>query len=229
MTFRPVKRGHAADAIFEELAQRILRGDLAPESPLPPERVLAESFDVSRSVVRQAVHRLADMGLVRVRQGGATLVADARESADLRVMELRYRLGPASDRELADMQERRFVEGFALVLFASRRATTEELEALAAQVEAFARDAEPTRDAVDAFERDFWTSLARAGRNAIYAAQIAWWNRLVKERGSAPMRGTIPGAARVAFYRELVRRLVAGEDAPRFYLDTLTDLTVRPA
>lgn len=227
MTFRRVRRAHAADEVFDELAERILRGELVAGEPLPPERALGESFGVSRSVVRQAIHRLADIGLVRVRQGGATLVTDARTSADLRVMELRYRLGPATDAERADMQERRFVEGFALVLFASRRAERAELEVIAQRVEAFAATAEPTVEQVDAFERDVWTRLARAGKNAIYEAQIAWWNRIVEERGSAPMRGSIPGSARVAFYRELVRRLVANEDAPRFYLDTLTDLTLR--
>jgi GntR family transcriptional repressor for pyruvate dehydrogenase complex len=47
--FEVVRREHAADRIFDQLAEAIMRGDLAPGSALPPERSLAEEFGVSRS------------------------------------------------------------------------------------------------------------------------------------------------------------------------------------
>src|SRR5579862_7219403 len=94
--FREIARGHAADEIFDQLAQAVLSGELAVGAPLPPERVLAERFGVSRIIARQAVHRLAEVGLVRVRQGGSTVVLDPEQSSDLRVIELLYRLGPST-------------------------------------------------------------------------------------------------------------------------------------
>src|SRR5262245_19105446 len=88
-------RRHAADHCFDRLARDILGGELAPGGHLPPERVLAERYGVSKLIVRQAVHRLAELNLVRVRQGGPTVVLDPDDAADMRVVALRYRLAPA--------------------------------------------------------------------------------------------------------------------------------------
>ncbi len=74
--FQTARRSHVADDVFDQVAAAILRGDLAPGSSLPPERALAEQFGTSRIIARQAIHRLAEYGLVRVRQGGATIVLD---------------------------------------------------------------------------------------------------------------------------------------------------------
>jgi DNA-binding FadR family transcriptional regulator len=43
---------------------------------LPSERELAEKYDVNRSSVREAMKRLEAWGLVKIRQGGPTRVAD---------------------------------------------------------------------------------------------------------------------------------------------------------
>src|SRR5580658_11170036 len=90
-----IRRTHVADHVFDQLAAAILRGELLPGSAVPPERVLAERFGTSRIVARQAIHRLDELGLVRVRQGGATLVLDPKEASDLRVLELAYKLDPS--------------------------------------------------------------------------------------------------------------------------------------
>src|SRR5687767_1493866 len=118
--FSPTRRGHAADDIYESLAGAILRGQLLPGATLPPERVLAEQFGVSRIIVRQAVHRLAECGLLRVRQGGATTVLDPQQAADLRVLELDYRLGPGSPRDVYDFTERQIMQGFSIMYLAER-------------------------------------------------------------------------------------------------------------
>ncbi|MBM1816748.1 GntR family transcriptional regulator [Sulfitobacter pseudonitzschiae] len=52
----------AADCIFESLIETIMGGQLAPGEPLI-EQALAEKFGVSRTPVREALHRLAQAGL----------------------------------------------------------------------------------------------------------------------------------------------------------------------
>src|SRR5688572_5866555 len=136
--FESIPRKHAADAIYEQLAGAIMRGDFKVGEALPPERELASDFGVSRTVARQAVHRIAEIGLVRVRQGGATIVQDFTKSSDLRIVELRYKLGGTTDTGRRDFAERRMLEGFALVLLASYRASKEVIEALLTKVEEFA-------------------------------------------------------------------------------------------
>lgn len=57
------------------LERQIVSGDLAVGEYLPAERTLCEQLGVSRSVVREALGRLASLGLVESRHGSGTRVA----------------------------------------------------------------------------------------------------------------------------------------------------------
>ena len=71
------------DQVFEQMARAIVIGDYPPGSKLPSERMLTEVFEVNRHVVREAVKRLEQVGLVKVNQGGATRVLDYQRTAGL--------------------------------------------------------------------------------------------------------------------------------------------------
>jgi DNA-binding FadR family transcriptional regulator len=72
-TRRPTGLSHA---VATELVERIVAGTYPPGSLLPTEPVLCETFSVSRTVVRESVKMLQEKGLVRVRQGSGTAIAD---------------------------------------------------------------------------------------------------------------------------------------------------------
>jgi len=69
-----MRPANLASAVAAEMVDRIVRGDHAPGTPLPPEPALCETFSVSRTVVREAVKMLQEKGLVHVRQGSGTTV-----------------------------------------------------------------------------------------------------------------------------------------------------------
>lgn len=79
-------RRSVADAVHAQLRSAILHGELAPGDRLAGERTLTEQFGVNRHAVREAVKRLAEVGLVDVSHGGATRVRDWRRSAGLDVL-----------------------------------------------------------------------------------------------------------------------------------------------
>src|SRR5690606_8583734 len=76
-----------AEAIYEELRDRICLLDLPPGAPLR-EQALAEEFGVSRTPVREALTMLRVDGLVVRRQGGGTSVS----TVDLKRMRVVYSL-----------------------------------------------------------------------------------------------------------------------------------------
>jgi len=223
--FRQVPRPHAADAVFEQVAASILRGDLRPGDALPPERVLGEKFGVSRIIVRQAVHRLADMGLVRSRAGGSTLVLDPAEARDPRVLELWYRLDRPSARDVRDFVERQIFEGYVIVHIAALRGAQPRLRAAAALADEFLARGAPEGGLLR-FETAFWTALAEAGGNRLYVFEVRWWYRLVAEQPRAHRRIASTALVRATFLRDVANRLVDARDAPRFYLqETLPTIT----
>ncbi|HER20426.1 MAG TPA: FadR family transcriptional regulator [Chromatiales bacterium] len=92
-SFRPPSRRRVHEEIAEQLRDAILDGRLEPGQKLPPERELAERFQVNRTSLRQAIKVLEGLGLVVVRQGdGATVLPPAEASLDL-LAPMIYRAG----------------------------------------------------------------------------------------------------------------------------------------
>jgi len=79
----PIARQSLSEAVFRQLRDRIVGGELLPGDALPAERELGRVLGVNRSAVREAIKRLEQARLVSVRHGGASRVLDYRESAGL--------------------------------------------------------------------------------------------------------------------------------------------------
>ena len=78
--FRPPARRRIHESVAEQLRDAILDGRWQPGQKLPPERELAEQFQVNRTSIREAIKVLEGLKLISVRQGdGATVqpLADA--------------------------------------------------------------------------------------------------------------------------------------------------------
>lgn len=84
-----VARGQAkslGDRVYRQLASGIISGRYPAGAHLPSERALAEKLAVNRQVVREALRRLAQVGLVQVLHGDGTKVLDFREHGGLDVL-----------------------------------------------------------------------------------------------------------------------------------------------
>ncbi|MCB1476392.1 MAG: FadR family transcriptional regulator, partial [Rhodobiaceae bacterium] len=82
----PARRQQAklSDQIYEVVLTEIVQGRYPQGSKLPTETALAEVFSVSRPVVREALARLRDDGLIQPRQGAGSFVLKRPTSALLR-------------------------------------------------------------------------------------------------------------------------------------------------
>ena len=76
--FRPLKKKRYSDQIAEVIQRRILKHHLEIGTGLPSELDLAKEFQVSRSVIREALRILEDSGLVKITKGpsGGIFVAN---------------------------------------------------------------------------------------------------------------------------------------------------------
>jgi DNA-binding FadR family transcriptional regulator len=88
MVLRVVRTPSLADQVFEQLASEILSGRHAPGATLPAERKLVERFSVNRHVVREALKRLEQIGVIKITQGGGTRVLDFMQHAGLDLLAL---------------------------------------------------------------------------------------------------------------------------------------------
>lgn len=71
--------------IASEITRQISEGSLLPGQKLPTEHNLAQSFGVSRSVVREAIAQLRNEGLVETRQGVGAFVTEPDKRHAIRI------------------------------------------------------------------------------------------------------------------------------------------------
>ena len=77
--YKRVKPKKLSDEIFEQIKALIFKGELKPGDKLPPERDLAESFDVGRSSLREALIQLSAVGLIEARKTDGYFVRSIAE------------------------------------------------------------------------------------------------------------------------------------------------------
>lgn len=105
-----------SEKIALALQKSILQGEFLAGSRFPSERELTERFGASRSSVREAVGRLAQLGLVRTHPQSGTYVTDYRVEGSLDLLAHLMRHGERLDRDvvLSLLEFRRTAECFAV-------------------------------------------------------------------------------------------------------------------
>ena len=86
--FQPIERTHhLPEKVADEIGKKIEAGEIGPGRKLPGELMLAKTFGVSRSVIREAIAKLRSEGMVETRHGiGAFVIStDRRPSARLEI------------------------------------------------------------------------------------------------------------------------------------------------
>lgn len=155
-----------SDAVYEQIFSQIVAGEFPENSRLPSENALAQRFSVSRPVVRAALSRLRDDGLVQSRQGSGTYVMRRPKDEVLR-------FAPLSS--ISDMQRcfefRVGLEGEAAYLAAMRQTPEKMSEIEKAQA---ALDKVVDQNAVGVSEDfDFHLAIAAAADNRFYYDTLA--------------------------------------------------------
>ena len=74
--FEKMPRNSAVQHVVDAIGIEIQNGNLREGDKLPGEAELAEKLGVGRSSIREGINRLAAYGLVEVRQGHGTFIAD---------------------------------------------------------------------------------------------------------------------------------------------------------
>ena len=144
-----------------------MKGRLQPGEALPSERVLAEKYDVNRSSVREAMKRLEGWGLVTIRQGGATRVAEVLLDAGMSLLpELLEAGGELGLGILHDLHELRGL----LLGWSAEQAALKADAASVARLEALARSLSEPRQkaaALQAIDYDFFEQLVLISGNQL--------------------------------------------------------------
>ena len=167
MEFAKLSAPSLKDLFVQQLQGMILSGALPAGTQLPPERVLAEQMQVSRTVVNSGLAELSEQGFLEVRPRQGTFVADYRRRGNLSTLIaiMQYKGGVLGRDEIRSILEvRRALEHLAAeraILYASDAALEQLGEALARIASSLT--AAQAAEAAFAFQHE----LALVGGNSI--------------------------------------------------------------
>jgi DNA-binding FadR family transcriptional regulator len=169
MALEPVSRQSLSESVFLQLQDKIVRGELAPESALPSERALSEALAVNRGAVREAIKRLQQAGLVAVRHGGNHTICNFEEEAGLELLPSLL----VDGRGRLDIEVLRSIMAMRSALAPEVAASAAEKggEALAAKLETLLdrmRQAERDLVQLQSLVFDFWKTLVAGSGNIAF-------------------------------------------------------------
>lgn len=205
-------RESLADRLASRLSAQIERGELAPGDRLPTEAQLAQAHGVSRSVVREAVHRIKSRGLLVSRQGSGVFVASPEAHRALE-------FDPAVLESVASVVQvvevRRVLEG-EMAALAAARATRAQVAGLRRALAAIDAASASGQDGV-AEDLAFHRAVGESTGNPQFGRLLGFLEQYLRES----MRITRANEARRSDFAEAVRKehraivdAIAAGDAP---------------
>lgn len=200
LAFETVHRGRVYEQVLRQIQEQIATGRLKPGDKLPPERVLAQRFQVSRSSIRDAIQVLQTSRLVRSRQGGATAVCEI--SADALVSPLSQVIKDTHGLVAELMEARKMIEP----LLAARAAANATDEDVARLEDVLRRQAEKMRRGEPIIEEDsdFHYAIAVAARNSVVRRMVDMLMDLLRESRVRGMQGPGRPARSLAGHKRVV-------------------------
>ncbi len=101
---KPIKREPISVTILNMITDEILSGNLKPGDKLPTENELAESLGVGRNSVREAIKMLSSFGVIEVKMGAGTYIAESMNGSILQPLMLSLAFEQGTSKELVELR-----------------------------------------------------------------------------------------------------------------------------
>ncbi len=206
---RPVEPRSLPDDVFGQLLAEIVGGRYAPGDALPSERALTALLEVNRHVVREALKRLEQIGLVKTAQGGRTRVLDFRHTAGLDLLAVFAEHAQALEGMLEAAMQMRAVIGLDVARLAAQNASPEirqELPRLADQLASIGRGPE-----LLALDQRLWRRMLDGAGNLAYQLAFNSLIRSVNANANFNLRWLEHELERSDYRRPIARAIAAGD------------------
>jgi GntR family transcriptional regulator, transcriptional repressor for pyruvate dehydrogenase complex len=185
--FEPIRRPNLVQEIVESIKRDLLAGRLTPGMRLPAEAELAQRFGVGRNSVREAMKTLQALGVVTIRQGDGTHIADGPTPALFNPLAFALLFESGS---LSDVVELRVLIEAGYSQLAAQKATAADWQRIEAAQRAYEEyAARPDRDVEQhtALDLAFHFAVLDATHNPL----VIKLGRTVEEIFYASIRGTL--------------------------------------
>jgi GntR family transcriptional repressor for pyruvate dehydrogenase complex len=154
--------------VAQQIRELVRSGELERGDRLPAERDLSERLAVSRTVVREAIKMLRVSGLVKVRLGVGTFIAD--DPVNILEGNLIYTVDQEA-KKIADLQQIRDVLEPAIAALAAQNATHEDIRKIENAIQVMDDNFDDKYKYIEA-DNLFHLVLADATQNSVFSVLL---------------------------------------------------------
>jgi len=164
---KPVSRTTLSEQVALQLAAEVAAKRWQPGDKLPSEAELCRAFNVGRSTLREALKSLAFVGIIRMRAGGGSYVAERPSKYVNRPLLARGILN--TEKDVNDLSEARLVLETELASLCARRVTRGELATLEDLTRKMKVAKDEDRAKFQQLDLEFHLSIAASSKNEVLA------------------------------------------------------------
>lgn len=236
MEFSKISSPSLKTLFVDQIENMILSGQLAIGSKLPPERELAESMQISRSVVNAGVLEMAEKGFLTIVPRSGTYVADYRRIGKLETLVsiMKFNGGTLPDSDIRSILEIRMsltALAFELAIPRMRDSEIDELFTFADSLDAAG---DPAQCAEIVFEFDHYICVASGNTllplifYSFKAPNRDLFERFFRLYGSESMRARTRGICNAFRDRDIAAATACQNRSIRETIDGATTLYNNP-
>ena len=159
-----MSRSTLSEQVAKRLAARIAAGDWKPGEKLPSEAELCKALNIGRSSLREALTSLAFIGLIRVRAGGGSYVAE--QPSVYSSLHWLHSGMLHDEKTFGEFVEARLILATELAGLCADRITQEELSGLELLVERMKNTVHDSKE-FSKLNLAFHLSMGKAAKNAV--------------------------------------------------------------
>jgi GntR family transcriptional repressor for pyruvate dehydrogenase complex len=172
---KPITRSRLHEEIVNIIQKQILNGAIIPGAKLPTEREMAETFNVNRTTLRQALSKLENLELLEIRHGDGIYAKNFLDSGNMDLIKTAVSMDEDNTTLLSLLETRRLLVPEIAYLAAKRR-TPADLNELKQVI--FKKD-------MTMMERDIKVHqiIARSAHNLLFTISLNFFNQVFRDYG----------------------------------------------
>jgi GntR family transcriptional repressor for pyruvate dehydrogenase complex len=172
---RPLTRSRLHEEIVSVIQKKIMNGSIAPGFKLPPEREMAETFNVNRATVREALRKLENLDLVEIHHGDGLYVKNYLESGNFDLIKAALNMDESKE-IISNILEARSSVVPQIAYLAAKRRTAADLKELKQVI---------SKTDMTMLERDIKVHqiIARATHNLLCTIGLNFFNQVFRDYG----------------------------------------------
>jgi GntR family transcriptional regulator, transcriptional repressor for pyruvate dehydrogenase complex len=213
---QPITRSRLHEEIVTVIQKQIMNGTIAPGSKLPPEREMAQTFNVNRATVREALRKLENLELVEIRHGDGLYAKNYLESGNFDLIKVALNMDEGGDIISNILEARGFVVP-QIAYMAAQRRTTADLSELKEIV---------SNEDITMLERDIKVHqvIAKSTHNLLCTIILNFFNQIFRDYGHLYFDDERNVKRSHKFHREIYEAIKSREPeaARRIMRDVLT-------